>query len=81
MVSLFDEGTKNSIKIDVFTNEIVNTSAIEGEKLSRENVRSSIRKKLDPKHLHKWHKVFIGLGVFRDYDDMQIVSVKKRSIT
>ena len=47
LIALLDEDTQDSIKIDLFTSEIVSTSAIEGETLSRESVRSSIRKKLD----------------------------------
>ena len=47
LISLLDADSQNTIKVDLFTNEIVSTSAIEGENLSRESVRSSIRKKLD----------------------------------
>lgn len=47
LIMLLDEESQNSIKIDLFTSEIVSTSAIEGDMLSRESVRSSIRKKLD----------------------------------
>ncbi|QSZ42351.1 DUF4172 domain-containing protein [Sulfurimonas aquatica] len=47
LISLLDTDSQNTIKVDLYTNEIVSTSAIEGEKLSRESVRSSIRKKLD----------------------------------
>lgn len=116
LISLLDEEAQNSIKIDLFTSEIVSTSAIEGEYLSRESVRSSIRKKLDTRfdkehdrstyhtdaladilmdtihnaapielgRLHRWHIALLShtpssftnmrLGVFRDYDDMQVVS-------
>jgi len=116
LISLLDQDAQNSIKIDLFTSDIVSTSAIEGEHLSRESVRSSIRKKLDTQfdkahdkstyytdalasilmdailnaaplkleRLHKWHMALLShmpssfkniqLGVFRDYDDMQIVS-------
>lgn len=47
LIALLDTDAQSSIKIDLFTSEIVSTSAIEGEHLSRESVRSSIRKKLD----------------------------------
>lgn len=47
LIALLDQDAQNSIKIDLFTSDIVSTSAIEGEHLSRESVRSSIRKKLD----------------------------------
>jgi len=47
LIALLDQGVQNSIKIDLFTSDIVATSVIEGEHLSRESVRSSIRKKLD----------------------------------
>jgi len=47
LVSLLDEKEQDSIKIDLLTSEIVSTSAIEGEHLSRDSVRSSIGKKLD----------------------------------
>jgi Fic family protein len=46
LVNLLDEGEQNSIKIDSFTSEIISSSKIEGEKLSRDSVRSSIRKKI-----------------------------------
>ncbi len=49
LIALLDQDAQNSIKIDLFTSDIVSTSAIEGEHLSRESVRSSIRKKLDTK--------------------------------
>ena len=49
LIALLDTDAQNNIKIDLFTSEIVSTSAIEGEHLSRESVRSSIRKKLDSK--------------------------------
>ncbi len=49
LINLLDADAKNSIKIDLFTSEIVSTSAIEGEHLSRESVRSSIRKKFNRK--------------------------------
>ncbi|QOY53147.1 Fic family protein [Candidatus Sulfurimonas baltica] len=116
LITLLDKDTQTNIKIDLFTSEIVSTSAIEGEHLQRESVRSSIRKKLDAtfdkeydksthhtdsladilmdtilnttplelERLHKWHISLLSqtpsrftkikLGVFRDYDDMQIVS-------
>ncbi len=116
LVSLLNEKERESIKIDILTSEIVSTSAIEGEHLSRESVRSSIGKKidayfeevqdtstyhtdalanilfdstqnradLDEERLHKWHVSLLShtprkftkiqLGVFRTYDDMQIVS-------
>jgi len=47
LISLLDEKEQDSIKIDLLTSEIVSTSAIEGEHLSRDSVRSSIGKKLD----------------------------------
>ncbi len=47
LISLLDEKEQDSIKIDILTSEIVSTSAIEGEHLSRDSVRSSIGKKLD----------------------------------
>lgn len=47
LIALLDQDAQNSIKIDLFTSDIVSTSAIEGEYLSRDSVRSSIRKKLD----------------------------------
>ncbi|MDF1878429.1 Fic family protein [Sulfurimonas sp. SAG-AH-194-C20] len=47
LISLLNEKEQDSIKIDLLTNEIVSTSAIEGEQLSRDSVRSSIGKKLD----------------------------------
>lgn len=47
LIALLDQDAQNSIKIDLYTSDIVSTSAIEGEHLSRESVRSSIRKKLD----------------------------------
>lgn len=116
LITLLDKEAQSIIKIDLFTSEIVSTSAIEGEHLSRESVRSSIRKKLDTQfetgsdkstyhtdaladilmdtilnttpltleRLHKWHITLLSyapsrftnirLGVFREYDDMQIVS-------
>lgn len=116
LLSLIDENTQNSIKIDLFASEIISTSAIEGENLQRESVRASIRKRLDfsfdskedcstyhtdslanilidtiqnntpldLERVHKWHIALLAhtpsrftkikLGVFRDYDDMQIVS-------
>ena len=116
LISLLDEKEQNSIKIDLLTSEIVSTSAIEGEHLSRDSVRSSIGKKLDAnfnnnqdksthhtdtlanilidsiqnredldlERLHKWHISLLShtpskftkieLGLFRIYDDMQIVS-------
>jgi Fic family protein len=116
LTALLDENAQNNIRIDLFTSELVCTSAIEGEHLQRESVRSSIRKKLDCsfdikndtstyhtdaladilidtmqnlaplelKRLHRWHVALLSnitsrfakiqLGVFRHYDDMQIVS-------
>ncbi len=116
LITLLDKDAQDSIRIDLFTSEIVSTSAIEGEHLSRESVRSSIRKKLDTQfdkahdrstyhtdaladilmdtilnatpleleRLHKWHIALLShtpssfknirLGLFREYDDMQIVS-------
>jgi len=47
LISLLDEKEQDSIKIDLLTSEIVSTSAIEGEQLSRDSVRSSIGKRLD----------------------------------
>ncbi len=47
LVSLLEEKEQDSIKIDLLTSEILSTSAIEGEHLSRDSVRSSIGKKLD----------------------------------
>ena len=47
LISLLDKDSQNNIQIDLFTSEIISTSAIEGEHLSRESVRSSVRKKLD----------------------------------
>jgi len=47
LINLLDEKDQDNIKVDLFTSEIVSTSAIEGEILSRESVRSSIRKKID----------------------------------
>ena len=47
LISLLDKDSQNNIQIDLFTSEIISTSAIEGEHLSRDSVRSSIRKKLD----------------------------------
>ena len=47
LISLLDEKEQDSIKIDLLTSEIVSTSAIEGEQLSRGSVRSSIGKRLD----------------------------------
>jgi len=116
LITLLDKDAQNRIKIELFTSELVSTSAIEGEHLQRESVRSSIRKKLDAsfekkddkstyytdaladilidtmlnsaplelERLHRWHVALllhtssrfakIELGVFRNYDDMQIVS-------
>lgn len=47
LISLLAEKEQDSIKIDLLTSEIVSTSAIEGEQLLRDSVRSSIGKKLD----------------------------------
>ena len=47
LISLLDEKEQDTIKIDLLTSEIVSTSAIEGEHLLRDSVRSSIGKKLD----------------------------------
>ena len=47
LINLLDAKSQESIKVDLFTSEIISTSAIEGETLARESVRSSIRKKLD----------------------------------
>lgn len=47
LISLLDSSLQDKIQIDLFTDDIVSTSAIEGENLSRDSVRSSIRKKLD----------------------------------
>ena len=47
LISLLDEKEQDNIKIGLLTNEIVSTSAIEGEYLSRDSVRSSIGKKLN----------------------------------
>jgi len=47
LIALLDEKEQDDIKIDHLTSEIVSTSAIEGEHLSRDSVRSSIRKKID----------------------------------
>jgi Fic family protein len=47
LISLLDEKEQDSIKIDLLTSEIISTSVIEGEHLSRDSVRSSIGKKLD----------------------------------
>jgi Fic family protein len=47
LISLLDTSEQDTIKIDLLTSEIVSTSAIEGEHLSRDSVRSSIRKKID----------------------------------
>lgn len=116
LIALLDENDQDSIKIDLLTSEIISTSAIEGEQLSRESVRSSIRKKvdlmvnstddnstfhtdalaaitmdsiqninpLDVERMNKWHISLLAhtpskftkiqLGMFREYDDMQIVS-------
>jgi Fic family protein len=53
LINLLNEDEQNNIRIDFFTSEIVSTSEIEGEKLSRDSVRSSIRKKLDSKFDNK----------------------------
>jgi len=47
LISLLDDKDQDKIKIDLLTSEIVSTSAIEGEHLSRDSVRSSIGKRLD----------------------------------
>ena len=46
-VSTLDYSNTTSIQIDAVTNEILASSEIEGEILSRDSVRSSVRKKLD----------------------------------
>jgi len=47
LLNLLDAQSLSQLNIDLLTSEIVSTSAIEGELLSRQSVRSSIRKKLD----------------------------------
>lgn len=44
LITLLDHSLQNKLQIDLYTNDIVATSAIEGENLSRDSVRSSIRK-------------------------------------
>jgi len=46
LISLLDDKEQDTIKIDLLTSEIISTSAIEGEYLSRDSVRSSIGKRL-----------------------------------
>lgn len=118
LLSVLDKGKEKRIAIDTLIEEILSTSAIEGEMLSVESVRSSVRKRLDEnftlgedssthhtdaltallidstcnhadltlERLHQWHTALfaggyaslfgneIKTGVFRDYDDMQVVS-------
>ena len=47
LISILDRGKESSIAIDTITEEIIANSAIEGEQLSYESVRSSVRKRLD----------------------------------
>lgn len=47
LISLLDTEEQDNIKVELLTNELVSTSAIEGEHLLRKSVRSSIRKKID----------------------------------
>ncbi|KYJ87607.1 Fic family protein [Sulfurovum riftiae] len=46
-ISTLDKNNTTSIQVDAVTNEIMASSEIEGEILSRDSVRSSVRKKLD----------------------------------
>jgi Fic family protein len=46
-ISTLDDHNTTSIQVDAVTNEIMASSEIEGEILSRDSVRSSVRKKLD----------------------------------
>lgn len=47
LISILDVGKENTIAIDTFTEEIIANSAIEGEYLNFESVRSSVRKRFD----------------------------------
>ncbi len=47
LISILDKGKESTISIETITEEIVANSAIEGEHLSYESVRSSVRKRLD----------------------------------
>ncbi len=47
LINLLNTKDKEQVKLDLITSEIVSTSAIEGEYLSRESVRSSLCKQLN----------------------------------
>jgi Fic family protein len=117
LIEILDQSKEQNIAVETFIEEIIATNAIEGEYLNYDNVRSSVRKRLDKnlnlgedssthhtdaltsllidsnlnhkplslERLHKWHtSLFIGgysslledidVGVFRKYDDMEVVS-------
>ena len=117
LIDMLDKAKEQNIAVETFIEEIISSNAIEGEYLSYDSVRSSVRKRLDKsftlgddssthhtdalttllmdsnlnhkpltlERLHGWHSaLFVGgysslledinIGVFRNYDDMQVVS-------
>ena len=75
-MSYLAQNEHDNFSIETSLNEIIATSLIEGVELKRESVRSSLHKKLNIALNREDKSVLypVKQGVFRDHNEMQIVS-------